>query len=161
MKDTTTTAASASSSSSSLEDPNPRAIHEKRVRIMPPQEEEEATTTPPRFGLQEEEEEATAAAFAAFYRVVQDQGASVYNNGESVSFDIRAECPLGSSFWGGNRHGGIVREKNGSCCACPMDGFVRTTSNGLLPCRATNNTVGERKMNEEDSRIEAENRRTV
>jgi E3 ubiquitin-protein ligase synoviolin len=80
MKDTTT-------ASLSLENPKPRAIREKRVRIMPPppSQEEKPTT---RFAQEEE------YVFPAFYRVVQDQGASVYNNGEAVSFVIRA-VPFG------------------------------------------------------------------
>jgi E3 ubiquitin-protein ligase synoviolin len=78
------------SMSSSSEDAKPpattRPIREKRVRIVPPPQDDSSQT---RTGEEDE-----AAAFPAFYRVVQDTGASVYNNGESVSFVIRV-IPFG------------------------------------------------------------------
>jgi E3 ubiquitin-protein ligase synoviolin len=59
--------------------PAARTIREKRVRIV----------SPPSIPQQDFGNGDEAPAFPAFYRAVQDQGASVYNNGDSVSFVIR------------------------------------------------------------------------
>jgi E3 ubiquitin-protein ligase synoviolin len=56
------------------EDQKKNSKREKRVRIVPPDDFYNPTEQP---------------AFPAFYRVVQDQGASVYNDGSMVSFLIR------------------------------------------------------------------------
>lgn len=72
-------------SGSLLEDRKPAAAtshpatREKHVRILPPHHH--AADSDP---LRNEK-----PAFPAFYRVIQDEGASVYNNGETVSFVIR------------------------------------------------------------------------
>nr|BAT25232.1 host Der3 [Nitzschia sp. IriIs04] len=54
--------------------PAARALETKRVRILDPEENDQAAVPP---------------AFPAFYRVVADEGAAVYNNGQAMSFVIR------------------------------------------------------------------------
>ena len=61
------------------DDRKPSVIREKRVHVV----------SPPPVPQQEFANGDDRPAFPAFYRVVQDQGASVYNNGKSVSFMIR------------------------------------------------------------------------
>jgi hypothetical protein len=94
----------------------PAAVRrEKHVRILPPHMDY-ADSDPPRNEKH---------AFPAFYRVSEDDGASVYNNGDAITFEIR-RVPFGVVVLGLDMVWRSVDEDGSSCLMVRVpDGWVK------------------------------------